>query len=340
MAQITDPTMDPDPAVNSNYAQDLIWGPGQAGSDAKQTAQIEDAVSLGMANQTPEATREAAVNALAQLRNPKFVAPQYAGNYNPQMYSAPIQAQASLAQDSPDSRTAAMQALQGLMTGADQSATSQAALGRYQAGMDAAQFANAREQAIRQQAMSTGQIGGPADMISRMQAAQSGANQNLNLGLQSAAQAALQKIAAYGQAGGLAGQIRGQDQNLAFANQNAINQFNLWNTGNRNAINQANVGLGNQAQMMNLGAQQDILTARAGAQNQSTQGAMDMAGNIANVLTGNAAQQQQGNQYAGNTAIGLAKILQKGVGAGTAGSGAAGAASGIGSAAETAGEWL
>lgn len=182
----------------------------------------------------------------------------YSGDYTPNNYNTPEAAQYSLAQESPEGRAAQMEALKSLGGLVDQSASSSSALGRNNAELDARQLAQSREGAIRQDAMRRGQVGGAADMIARQQAAQAGANMNLNAGLQNAQQAALMQLAGTQASGNLAGSMRGQDQNLAFNNANAINAFNMHNTDARNAISQANTGLGNAAMLRNLGARQDV----------------------------------------------------------------------------------
>ncbi len=183
---------------------------------------------------------------------------QQQGQYTPEMYADPESAQYSRADESPEGRAAQMAALQQMQQATDQGYTSQAALGRYQAQQDASQFAQGREGAIRQDAMRRGQVGGAADMIMRAQAAQAGANQNLNAGLQSAQMAALQRMQGIGQQGQMAGQMRGQDQSSAYKNADIINQFNLANTSARNTVRGQNTGLRNAAQTQNLSERQRI----------------------------------------------------------------------------------
>ncbi len=187
---------------------------------------------------------------------------QYAGNVDPSLYGTPEDAQVSLAADSAEGRSAQLAALQHMSQLTDQSAGSSMALGRQQANQDASQFAQAREGAIRQDAMRRGQLGGAADMISRQQAAQAGANQNLNAGLQNAQQAALMQLAGTQAGSSMAGQLRGQDQALAFNNADAINRFNMHNTDARNAANQANVQFQNTAKYGNQAAQQGFMNNR------------------------------------------------------------------------------
>lgn len=182
----------------------------------------------------------------------------YAGDLHSEMYGTPEEAQYSLAQDSAEGRAAQLAALQDMRELTDQSAGSTSALGRQRAEMDARQLAQSREGAIRQDAMRRGQVGGAADMIARQQAAQAAANQNLSGGLQSAQMAALQQMAGTQAGSQMAGQLRGQDQAMAFNNADTINKFNLANTGARNAANMANTNLRNSDKGRNLDTRQGI----------------------------------------------------------------------------------
>lgn len=193
----------------------------------------------------------------------------YTGDYNPEKYTSPEEAQYSLAQDSAEGRAAQLAALQDMRELTDQSAGSTSALGRQRAEMDARQLAQSREGAIRQDAMRRGQVGGAADMIARQQAAQAAANQNLSGGLQSAQMAALQQLAGTQAGSQMAGQLRGQDQAMAFNNADTINKFNMFNTGARNDVSQANTDMKNAAGMRNLNTIQGLAGQNAGINNKS-----------------------------------------------------------------------
>jgi hypothetical protein len=203
------------------------------------------------------------------IRGPEFDSDEgidytYAGDLNPEAYATPEEAQYSLADDSAEGRSAQLAALQHMAELTDQSAGSQMALGRNQAELDARQLANSREGAIRQDAMRRGQLGSTADMLSRQQAAQAGANQNLNAGLQNAQQAALMQLAGTQAGSSMAGQLRGQDQAMAFNNSDTINRFNMANTGARNQTRNANTDLMNGAQGRNLDARQGLADRQTG----------------------------------------------------------------------------
>ena len=193
----------------------------------------------------------------------------YMGDFNPEKYQSPDEAQYSLAQDSAEGRAAQLAALEDMRNLTDQSAGSTSALGRQKAEMDARQLAQSREGAIRQDAMRRGQVGGAADMIARQQAAQSAANQNLSGGLQSAQMAALQQLAGTQAGSQMAGQMRGQDQAMAFNNADTINKFNMYNTGMQNETNRANTDVQNAGNLRNLATLQGLAGQNAGINNKS-----------------------------------------------------------------------
>jgi hypothetical protein len=188
----------------------------------------------------------------------------YSGDFTPEMYGDPTMANATMIDDSPEGRAAQLAALADMQGMANQAADSTYALSRNNAEMDARQLAQSREGAIRQDAMRRGKLGGATDMISRQQAAQAAANQNLSGGMQSAQLQALQQLAGMQAAGGLAGQLRGQDLQRNTGNAGIANQFELYNTGNMNDTSRANTNLGNSAQLRNLNATQDINNQKTG----------------------------------------------------------------------------
>lgn len=194
-----------------------------------------------------------------EFRSDEGIDYQIAGEFNPELYSTPEEAQYALAQDSAEGRAAQLAALQQIRDASDQSVGSTSALMRNQAELDARQLAQSREQAIKQDSMRRGQVGGAASMLARQQAAQAGANQNLQAGLIGAKQAALQQLAGAQAYGGAATQLRGQDQNLAFRNADTISKFNMANTDARNQARQANTQMLNAAQASNLGNRQDVM---------------------------------------------------------------------------------
>lgn len=292
-------------AYGHSEEQDLVYGDTAEGQADKRNANIIDSMTLGLTGIGARNAREAATNVLRDVRLPQydlnqnFVAPDYAGDFRPDLYGTPEAATATMADESPEGRAAMLEALQRMGEQTDQAVGSQQDLDRVRAMNDAAQFAQGRDGMIRQDAMRRGQVGGAADMIGRQVAAQAAANRNQEGGLQSAQMAALQRLAGTQAQGALGGNLRAGDQALAFRNQDAINQFNLGNVAARNATRMANTQLGNQAGMRNLDARQMSSNQRADATNRSLSRrdelmgtqfgqAMQRAGGIANAVTGQA----------------------------------------------------
>lgn len=225
------------------------------------------AIVEGRAN----ARRAQVANMLARnaskVKGPDFVDPggidyQYAGDFNPEAYGAPELATATLAEDSPEGRAAQLEALQEMSRVTDQSVGSGQAMRRRQAETDARQLANSREQAIRTDAMRRGRLGGTADMLAREQSAQAAANRNLDAGMQNAHLAALEELAGTQAKGTLASTLRAGDQALAFNNADALNRFNMFNTGMTNSTNQRNVDNRNSAALGNRDARQTVMNDR------------------------------------------------------------------------------
>lgn len=315
-------------------------------TSSKENDEFWDAATLGLAGNGARHARSQAVGTLQNLQGPEYdpTGFQYQGDFNPEALADPEAAKAQMVQESPEGRAAQLAALQQLSQEQDQSIGSQSALGRYQAEQDASQFSNSREQAIKQDAMRRGRVGGAADMIARQQSAQAGANQNLNAGLQNAQMAALLQLAGTQAQGGLAGQLRGQDQATAFSNQDAINKFNLSNTAARNAVNQHNVGNRNEAAQLNRQGRQAISSANTtrgdDIVNNKYAARSGKANSIANALGGFATGQQQQSGQQQSAAAGLIKTLFSAYGAGAGGGKAPTAAAAAAPAAAAAEEWV
>lgn len=125
------------------------------------------------------------------------------------------------------------------------------------------------EQIINDMAM-RGQAGGGAEIAARMLATQEGADRASEEAdrIQAAAsQRALQAIMMESDA---AGNIRGQDFQVASAKANAADEMNRFNTTNQIAINQRNVGTQNVAQEANLGNKQRIQDTNTSTKNAET----------------------------------------------------------------------
>lgn len=308
---------------------DVVYGDNL---DRKKGDTIADVSTLGLAGMRGQSAREAGANWIRGVGTPQFdlnaqfEAPGYAGDFTPEDMALPSTLTGIQANESPEGRAAQLAALQQLAGLTDQSVGSTAALGRYQAENDARQLAQSREGAIRQDSMRRGQLGGAADMIARQQAGQAAANMNLNAGMQTAQQAALQRLMGTQAQGSLAGQLRGQDQSIAFKNADILNAANAANWNARNGVNAANTQAHNQAGMLNLGNRQQILNAGADARNQSlsrrdqlTQqdygNRMGKATNMSNALNGIAAgTDKQGDNY-----MNAAQMLMRFYGGGSGG---------------------
>lgn len=248
---------------NSEIGAGDIAGIGGIGGAIPFVNVVMPGITAAMA----ESGKEEAFNQMAKNAG-KIVGPNYgssagisntySGDFSPNKFRTPESANYSLAGDSAEGRAAQLDALKRMSGLADKSASSSYDLNRNNAELDARQLAQSREDAIRQDAMRRGQVGGAADMIARQQAAQAASNRNLSAGLQNAEQTALMQLSGNQAAGDLAGRMRGQDQSLAMNNANAINAFNMHNTDTRNMINNANTSLENSSALRNLDARQAV----------------------------------------------------------------------------------
>lgn len=193
----------------------------------------------------------------------------YAGDFRPELYETPQAAQYQTVAEDPRVRDHQMQALARMQQFADQAANSQEALGRYNAVSDANAVAAQQNAGIRNQMAMRGQGGAGMEFVLQQQAAQNAANRAQSAGLNSAQQAALQRLA--GTQGVMAGasNVRGMDADVASRNADIINRFNMYNTGMRNQANMANVDMQNAAGMRNLNAKQGLMGQNTGIRNQS-----------------------------------------------------------------------
>lgn len=193
----------------------------------------------------------------------------YLGDFNPEAYTSPEAAQYQTVAEDPRTRDYQMQALARMQGLADQAAGSQEALGRYNAVSDGNALAAQREAGIRNQMAMRGQGGSAMDFVLQAQAGQQGANRAQSAGLQAAQQAALQRL--QGTQGVMAGasNVRGMDASVAGQNADIINKFNMYNTGNRNAVSMANTDMQNAGNMRNLNTRQGLAGSNTGIANKS-----------------------------------------------------------------------
>jgi hypothetical protein len=221
---------------------------------------IAEAIGAGKAAQVRnQQTKNAQQIELPTYEGYDDLTTSYAGDVTAEGYDSPESIEASLANESPEGRAAMLEALRDISRVTDQSVGSTQAKRRQQAEMDARQVANSREQAIKQDSMRRGKVGGAADMLFRQQAAQSAANMNQSAGLESAEQAALQELAGVGAKANIGGNLRAGDQSLAFKNADIMNLINATNTKARNDASQHNVDARNAMALGNRNAHQDFL---------------------------------------------------------------------------------
>lgn len=133
----------------------------------------------------------------------------------------------------------------------------------------AAQSAQSQQEAILQNLQQRGQGGAGAELIARLQSAQSAADREGSMGMEIAQMAQQRALQAMSDRANLSGNIRQQDfseeERIAQA-RDVINQFN---TRNQVSRQQRNVDRGNVAQERNLGLQQDIANRNVGLRNQT-----------------------------------------------------------------------
>lgn len=130
------------------------------------------------------------------------------------------------------------------------------------------QDAQARQKAILNSMAQRGVLGSGMELAAQLQSQQQSADQMSRAGDNLTQQAQARALAALGQQGSLAGQLRqqsfGEQSDVARA-RDAINQFN---TQNRQSVTNQNVGNRNQAQLTNLQNRQAIENQRAGLANE------------------------------------------------------------------------
>jgi hypothetical protein len=133
---------------------------------------------------------------------------------------------------------------------------------------DVGQQAQARQKAILNSMASRGVLGSGMELAAQLQGEQQSIDQASDQSDRLIQQAQARSLAALGQQGQLAGQMRNQDfgeqSDIARA-RDAINQFN---TQNRQNIENVNVGDRNRAQLLNLQQRQSLEDQRSALANQ------------------------------------------------------------------------
>ena len=188
---------------------------------------------------------------------------------------------------------------------------------------NAAAEAQAKQGQILQEMQARGQGGSGAELIARLQSAESGADRLQQAQLQEAVAKQNARMAALQQQSNLASGLRSQDygEQMDLAKtRDAIAQFNLQNQQN---IGSRNVGARNQAQQQNLQNQQNIANQNVALRNQQQQynkGLLQQQfqNQMSKATGANAAGQNLAGmfgQQAANTAAGYAQMGQ-GIGSG------------------------
>lgn len=137
---------------------------------------------------------------------------------------------------------------------------------------DAEQMATAQQMSARQRMAQRGLSSSALAQALDEQAGQAGANRGYMGGLQGAADANRQRMAALEAAGGLAGGIRGQNYRQASDRMSAIDSVNKFNAGMRSDANRYNAGLGQKSfdnRMGLMGAKSNALLGQAGGYQRS-----------------------------------------------------------------------
>lgn len=152
----------------------------------------------------------------------------------------------------PELRRKQMAALEALQAISDGRIESQGAAQRQAARMQAEQIAAGRDAAIQQQMSSRGVGGSGMEFALRGQSGQQAANMAGQMGMQGAAQSALERLQSQNAYQSGLGNLRAQDTDLAMRNSDIINRFNQYNADRQNAANMYNTNLQNQLGQFNL----------------------------------------------------------------------------------------
>jgi len=180
------------------------------------------------------------------------------GNYNfdkegisPDLYGTPNQVGYQQVGVDPALRQQQMDALSKMQALSEGRLQSQGTYDRYMAQEQANQMARAREQGVMTNAMQRGVGGSGLEMALRAQGGQEGANRQMQAGLNSAAQAALERMQANDQYQRGLSQVRNQDTDVSSQNAGIINRFNQYNADRQLQAQQRNVDMQNQAKYYN-----------------------------------------------------------------------------------------
>lgn len=112
-----------------------------------------------------------------------------------------------------------------------------------------------------------GQLGSGLELAARQNAAQAEGDRLANNSLDIEAQRRQRMLQAMEGAGSLAGNIQGQDFDMAAAKAKANDAINMFNTQNLIGMNQRNIDRGNDATKYNLSTKQDVANRNVGLNN-------------------------------------------------------------------------
>lgn len=188
------------------------------------------------------------------------------------------------------------------------------------------QDSQAKQSQILQEMQARGQGGGGAELAARLTAGQAGADRASSASDTLMAQAQERALQALGQSANLAGEVRGQDFNVANTKASALDERNRFLAQNSISRQTRNVGAMNTAEQQNLANKQSIMSANTQQANaeslrqRNEQGAFfdrkaQLAGQKAAAQVGAAGQYaNMGNQQAGMFA-GIGNAVGTGLGA-------------------------
>lgn len=275
-----------------------------------------------------ERARQAALAQYAGLTVPgvdeqKLLLEQYAnsGYYNPAMESVINQGPTAMEGISldPQMRAKQMQAMEQMSQLATNGVTPADQAVMELARRNSASEAEAKQQQIMQNMQARGMGGSGAELIARLNGAQSGADRLQQANLEQVARSQQARMQATEQLGNMSGQLRSQDYgeqaNLA-QGRDAVSRMNA---ANAQQVNSRNTASANQGQMYNVNNNQNIANNNVNFRNQQQQynkGLQQQQFNNQMTLANARAGQYNGQAQANDTRAGQTAGMWAGVGQG------------------------
>lgn len=177
---------------------------------------------------------------------------------DPQQYSAIVPGQAATVNEAPDARAQQMAALGQLQGMGQEGLNLGDRLAAQEAGRSVSDSARRAQMAVLGNLAQRGRLGAGDELQARMAANQQASELARGLGSDLTRQALDRRLGAAQAAGGLAGQIRGQDVNVASTNADIINRFNSLVAGMQNEAAQRNAAARQEVQGYNVGTRQRL----------------------------------------------------------------------------------